>query len=223
MQPEALAKRVFKQGLATNLLGLTLTIMRVIVAFTLSGDFTTFIAQICMSVTCLITGFSGRRAGRLRKAKIVKRYTFLSLLCFIVWGTLGLLSTIMQIIYLYNSSSNKQADLGTVFAVWFVLYLVGLYFLRSFRVVAIMYAKTFLYGQDEPIAGAWPDASPKPDISNQNVGNPHSNALPFEHPQGTLSDPQNFVIGNASNPNYIPQNDELNGYQYIPPPQIPPS
>ncbi|OMJ81359.1 hypothetical protein SteCoe_18216 [Stentor coeruleus] len=221
MEPESLAKRIFKQGLATNLLGLTLTIMRVTIGLTISGDFTTFIAQICMSVTCFITGFSGRRASRVRKAKIVKRYAFLSLLCFIIWGILGLLSTIMQIIYLYNASSNKQADLGIVFAAWLVLYIIGLYFLRLFRVGAIMYAKTFLYGQDEPIAGAWPDANPKSDISGKNMNIPNPETVP-EYPQGTSADPQNYTIGNASNPNYRHQNDHINEYQYVPP-QIPPS
>jgi hypothetical protein len=176
--------------------------MRIFILIFLGGDLLSFLAQLTMSIVCLITSITGRRAARFQTALYANRYSSWSLTCLLTWTILGIFSSIMQVILLSESDSEYQAGLGIALAFWFVIFIIGLSLLRTFRMVAIMYAKSFVYAQGNPNDYGQP-------MPNPQFGMPiYANSGPVN--------PQNGVY--VGQPVYMQPDGQQNNFRPMPPP-----
>ncbi|OMJ81350.1 hypothetical protein SteCoe_18203 [Stentor coeruleus] len=213
MQEQPLTIRITKQASLTSLLGLTLLIMGIFVLIFIGGNFLSFMAELTMAIVCLITSVTGKRAGALQTSLYANRYSSWSLTCLLTWSILGTLSSIMQIIVLSEVNPYYKVSFGIVFGFWCVFFVIGLSLLRNFRMVAIMYAKTFAYAQGDPLNNGYPQVYGPPGYQGQPNPNPQF-GMPIYGNSGPISQQNGVYVGQ---PVYMQPDGQQNNFRPIPP------
>lgn len=229
MQNQPLPIRIIKQAGITSLLGLILMTISIFILIFFGDIFISFLAQLTMSFVCLITSIAGRRAGRFQTSPNANRYSSWSLTCLLTWTILGILSSIVQVIVLSESDSEHQAGFGIALAFWFVIYFLGLSLLRAFRMIAIMYAKSFMFAQSNPQDYGQPMPNPQfgiPIYANSGPINPQNGIYVgqpvYMQPDGQQNNFRSMPPGNnqyipPANSQYVPAGGAPGNNQYVPP------
>ncbi|OMJ73073.1 hypothetical protein SteCoe_28325 [Stentor coeruleus] len=210
-----MSSRIIKQGAIAQILGSSLLIMRIIVILTLGSDIITILANLIMSTIAFITGIQGKITGKSRTLSSASRYTSWTMINLFSWTILGIISSIMQILYLISLPFDEKPGMSGVLIVWFFIFFTGSGFFRIFRAISILHVRNMNNqhrGQNDGLAEGYSYMPNQQGFYNQ--------------PQfGPL--PQNDYVGqpvylppvNTENYRYVPEMHG-NDIQYFPPGQI---